>query len=53
MALTREHHEAARQIDTHVRRTLARDGGDEELLMSLYDHMPAFKEILDASVSTR
>lgn len=48
MALTREHHEAARQIDAHVRQTLARENGDEELLLCLYDHMPAFKQILDA-----
>ena len=49
MALTQKHREAARQIDAHVRRILARKDGDEALLMSLYDHMPAFKEILDAA----
>ena len=42
----------ARQIDAHVKQTIADGGGDQELLTSMYDYMLLFKEIMDTSSSS-
>lgn len=34
-------------IDRHVHRVVANGGGDEELLVSMYDDMGTFKQLLD------
>lgn len=34
-------------IDRHVNQTLASGGGGEALLVSMYDHMGSFKQVLD------
>ena len=39
-------------IDEHVKYTLAKGGGDEELLVSMYDYMHTFKQLLDTSTET-
>jgi hypothetical protein len=38
-----------RTIDTHVAHVLAHGGGDEELLMSLADHMETCKQLMEMS----
>jgi hypothetical protein len=47
MPFTERQTQLAVTIDTHVKRVLARGGGDEALLMSLADHMGTFKQLLD------
>jgi hypothetical protein len=47
MALTEEQVQLAATIDRHVKDTLGRSGGNEELLVSLYDYMGMFKQLLD------
>ena len=43
MPLTEKQKRLAMQIDQHVQRTVANGGDDEDLLVSMYDHMPTFK----------
>ena len=33
----------------HVKRIIVNGGDDEDLLVSMYDHMPTFKQLLDTS----
>ncbi|NET32880.1 MAG: arylsulfatase regulator [Cyanothece sp. SIO1E1] len=47
MTLTDKQIRMATAIDEHVKSTLAKGGGDEALLVSLYDHMDKFKYLLD------
>ncbi len=49
MPLTEQQTRLAGAIDRHVRHVLAQGGGDEELLMSLADHLGTFKQVLDLS----
>jgi hypothetical protein len=49
MPLTEQQTQLAGAIDRHVRHILAQGGGDEELLMSLADHMGTFKQLMDLS----
>jgi hypothetical protein len=49
MPLTEQQTQLAGAIDRHVRQVLAQGGGDEELLMSLADHMGTFKQVMDLS----
>ena len=49
MPLTEQQTELARAIDTHVTHVLAHGGGDEELLVTLADHMGTFKQLMDMS----
>ena len=46
MSLTEEHIRLAGTIDQHVGHTLA-SGGTEDLLVSMYDYMGMFKQLLD------
>jgi hypothetical protein len=46
MSLTEEHIRLAVVIDQHVTHTLA-SGGTEDLLVSMYDYMGLFKQLLD------
>lgn len=46
MPLTNRHHELAQTIDTYVRDIIASGGGDEQILETMYDYMPLFKELL-------
>ena len=43
MPLTENQIRLAVAIDDHVKAILAKGGGDEELLMSMYDQMLTFK----------
>ena len=47
MPLTEQHIRLAVTIDRHVNQVLASGGGDEELLLSMSDHMGTFKQLLD------
>jgi len=47
--LTMEQDRLARTIDTHVQRITVNEGTDEDLLVSLYNHMTAFKQLLDTT----
>ena len=47
MPLTEQKKRLARKIDRHVNRIVANGGDDEELLVSMYDYMPTFKQLLD------
>ena len=49
MRLTEQQTRLACAIDTHVKRVLARGGGDEALLVSLAGHMGTFKQLMDTS----
>jgi len=49
MSLTAKQVGLATTIDDHVQRILAKGGGDEELLESMYDLMPFFKNLMDLS----
>ena len=49
MPLTEQQTRLAGTIDRHVKHILAQGGGDEELLMSLADHMGTFKQSRDMS----
>jgi uncharacterized protein YhfF len=51
MPLTEQQTRLASIIDQHVKHVLAEGGGDEALLMSLADHMGAFKQLMDMSTS--
>lgn len=46
MSLTEAHIHIAETLDRHVKQTLA-SGGTEELLVSLYDYMGLFKQLLE------
>ena len=47
MPLTEEHIRLAVSIDRHVTHTLASGSGSEGLLVSMYDYMSLFKQLLD------
>ena len=47
MPLTEQQTRLAVSIDRHVNSVVASGGGDEELLVSLHDHMGTFKQLLD------
>jgi hypothetical protein len=47
MALTETQIRLAVSIDRHVQQTLTSGGGGEALLVSMYDHMGSFKQLLD------
>ena len=47
MPLTAHQTQLVVTIDIHVREALAQGGGDEDLLRSLADYMPTFKQLLD------
>ncbi len=47
MPLTEHQTRLAVTIDNHVKHVVASGGGDEALLVSLYDHMSTFKQLLD------
>ena len=49
MPLTKQQLHLATTIDKHVQQVLASGGGDEELLVSMYDHMGTFKRLMDGS----
>ena len=51
MALTEKQIHLAHIIDTHVEHILTNGGGDEDLLVSMADHMGTFKQLMD--ISTR
>lgn len=51
MPLTEEQIRLASAIDTHVQRVTVQGGGDEALLVSLYDHMATFKQVMDCSTA--
>ena len=38
-------------IDKHVNQIIENGGDDEELLVSMYDHMGTFKQLLDSCTS--
>ena len=42
----------ASEIDGHVQRVLANGGGDEELMLSMADHMGTFKQLLDSATKS-
>ena len=50
MPLTEEHIRLAETIDRHVKHTLV-SGGTEELLVSMFDYMGMFKQLLDTCSS--
>lgn len=52
MPLTDQQVRLAVTLDDHVKSILAKGGGDEELLVSMYDYMPTFKQLLDASTES-
>lgn len=47
MALSEQQTHLAVTIDRHVNQVIASGGGDEELLVSMYDYMGMFKQLLD------
>lgn len=47
--MTDEQIALAKAIDDHVKRIEKAGGGDEMLLVSLYDQMDTFKQLLDSS----
>ncbi len=49
MALTPKQHELAQAIDAYVQKIFAAGGGDEELLATMADYTPLFKQILDTA----
>ena len=49
MPLTDKQVRLAVIIDDPVKSILTKGGGDEELLVSMYDHMLTFKQLLDTS----
>ncbi len=52
MSVTEEQDQLAQSIDQHVQRITANGGGDEALLVSLYDYMGTFKQLMDGSTET-
>ena len=51
MPLTRKQIRLATLIDNHVERIIKDGGGDEELLVSIYDYIGTFKQLLDSCTS--
>ena len=51
MPLTRKQIRLATLIDKHVEQIIKDGGGDEELLVSMSDHMGTFKQLLDSCTS--
>ena len=49
MPLTQEQTRLATTRDKHVKRTIVFGGTDEDLLVSMYDYMDPFKQLLDSS----
>ena len=49
MALTDQHKYLAGKIEKHVNKILSRGGGDEELLMTMADHMATYKQIMNST----
>jgi hypothetical protein len=49
MPVTEEQDRLARSIHQHVQLSTANGGGDEALLVSMYDHMGTFKQLMDGS----
>lgn len=47
MPLTAQQTQLARIMDTHVTHVLTHGDGDKALLVSLADHMGAFKQLMD------
>ncbi len=47
MSLSKKKTRLAVTINQHVNKVIARGGGDEELLVSMYDQMATFKQLLD------
>jgi hypothetical protein len=47
MALTEQQTRLAATIDRHVNQVIAGGGGDEALLVSMYDYMDRFKQLLE------
>ena len=47
MPLTEQQTHLAVSIDRHVNSVVASGGGDEELLVSMYEQMGAFRQLLD------
>ena len=47
MRLTEQKKRLARKIDLYVKKTIVMGGDDEDLLVSMYDYMPTFKQLLD------
>ena len=52
MPLTDKQIRLAVTIDIYVKSVLAKGGGDEDLLMSMYDQMLTFKQLLDTSTDS-
>lgn len=49
MSSSEKREQLARKIDSWVKDTIAAGGGDETLLESMHEYMPAFSEIMDIS----
>ncbi len=53
MPLTDKQIRLAATIDKYVKSTLAKDVGDESILVSMYDYMDTFKQLLDISTDSQ
>ena len=51
--LTSKQHQIANLIDQHVNRFPETTFGDEQLLPTLFDYMPGFKQVMDSSSSVQ
>ncbi len=51
MPLTEKQTHLATLIDKHVKQIINNGGDDEELLVSMSDHMGTFKQLLDSCTS--
>lgn len=49
MPFTEKQKQLARKIDLHVKRIIVNGGDDADLLVSMYDQMDTFKQLLDTS----
>ncbi len=49
MALTKQQKYLAGKIEKHVNKIISRGGGDEELLMSMADHMETYQRIMEST----
>ena len=49
MPLTEKQTHLASIIDRYVKQTIKNGGNDEDLLMSMYEYMGTFKQLLDSS----
>lgn len=49
MTTPEKQEQIAQKIDTWVNETIAKGGGDEEILQGMYDYMPPFKKIMDTA----